>query len=460
MQLTTFEQRQGLAAASREAIHRHQWARCRRLLAGILPANRFYAEKLGAAGEAIRGGDDANDANDVGENWELWRRLPVTLKSELVEDSQHPGLAANLTYPPDEYVRFHRTSGTRGRPLVVLDSAGDWQWWMDCWQYVLDAVGLTSHDRVLMAFSFGPFIGFWSAHDAVIARGAMVIPTGGMSSIARLEMAREMRATTLFCTPSYAIHLSQVAAEHQIAPGHLSVRKIVVAGEPGGSIPSIREQIENAWQAEVFDHSGASEVGPWGISANGSQGLLVNEAEFLPEFFSVADGRQLESGVDDGELSELVITTLGRFGSPVIRFRTGDLVRPRWGKQGFVLLEGGVLGRTDDMMIIRGVNIFPSSIEQILRSFPEVVEYRMVAYREGAMDALRIEVEDRMESPQRIADELYLRLGLRVAVAKVPLGSLPRFELKGRRFVDERVVDERVVDERVVDERVVDERGG
>jgi phenylacetate-CoA ligase len=136
-----------------------------------------------------------------------------------------------------------------------------------------------------------------------------------------------------------------------------------------------------------------------------------------------------------------VITSLGRGGSPVIRYRTGDLVRPVWqhGQASpFVLLDGGILGRTDDMLIIRGVNVFPTALEQILRSFPEVLEYRMIATKIGEMDQLNIEVEDRLDQPMRIAEEVQVRLGLRVEVKCVPTGSLPRFEGKGQRFIDRR----------------------
>ena len=143
----------------------------------------------------------------------------------------------------------------------------------------------------------------------------------------------------------------------------------------------------------------------------------------------------------EGELSELVLTCLGRYGSPAIRYRTGDLVRPTWNDDQpcrFVMLAGGVLGRSDDMMIIRGMNIFPSSIEQILRSFPEIVEYRLTAYKEGSMDQLQIEIEDHLDQPERVKQELLIRLGLRVEVMCVPIGTLPRFEAKGKRFVDNR----------------------
>jgi phenylacetate-CoA ligase len=288
-----------------------------------------------------------------------------------------------------------------------------------------------------MAFSFGPFIGFWSAFDAAIARGSMCIPTGGLTTLSRLELIQSAQANVLFCTPSYALHLAETGSENQFSVGQLPIDRIVVAGEPGGSIPEIRELIQSYWQAEVIDHSGASEVGPWGFSDPARRGLYVNESQFIPEFLSLEHG----GPAGEGELSELILTNLGRYGSPVIRYRTGDTVRPTWNDDQpcqFVLLSGGVLGRTDDMMIIRGVNIFPTSIEQILRSFPEIIEYRLTAYKDGQMDQLKIEIEDRLQQPDRVIKELQVRLGLRVEVVCVPLGSLPRFDLKGNRFVDER----------------------
>ena len=165
--------------------------------------------------------------------------------------------------------------------------------------------------------------------------------------------------------------------------------------------------------------------------------LRVIESEFIPEFISI----DTKASAKDGELSELVLTTLGRFGAPLIRYRTGDLVRPNRSvgpPNHFARLSGGVLGRVDEMLIVRGVNIYPSAIEHILRSVPEVVEYRMTARKNGEMDALSIEVEDRLDDPQRIAQLLNLRLGLNVDVRCVPCGSLPRFEHKGKRFIDQR----------------------
>ncbi len=405
-------------------LAKHQLDLLNALLARILPNNSFYADKFAGAKTPLA-------------SLEQLSELPFTFKEELAGNESSGGFAANLTFPIDNYTRFHRTSGTRGRPMIVLDTEEDWNWWMQVWQFVLDSAEIVPADRIAMAFSFGPFIGFWSAFDAAVRRGALVAPTGGMSTLARLELIRGIGATVIFCTPSYALHMAEVAQENQIDVGDLKVRAIVVAGEPGGSIPEVREQIESFWDARVIDHSGASEVGPWGYADPKRRGVYVNESQFVAEFLSVETGLP----ADEGELSELVLTGLGRAGSPVFRYRTGDLVRPTWNDDqdsGFVLLAGGVLGRTDDMMIIRGMNIFPTSIEQILRSFPEIVEYRMTAYKESSLDQLLVEIEDRLEKPERVESELQVRLGLRVEVKCVPLGTLPRFEAKGKRFVDNR----------------------
>ncbi len=417
------EQRLRMATLDRATLEQWQLERLNRLIARVGATNRLYAHKLSG---------HPHQLETIAELSEL----PFTTKDELLP----PGgksRPTNLTFDEHEYSRFHQTSGTRGRPMPVFDTPEDWQSWVSIWQYVLDAAEIDSRDRALLAFSFGPFIGFWSAFDALIARGAMVIPGGGLSSRARLDLIERSGATVLLCTPTYALRLAEVAREQQVPIARLGIRKIIVAGEPGGSVPAVRQRIEEAWHATVVDHAGASEIGPWGFGdANGS-GLHVAESDFIAEFLSVESGEHAA----EGELSQLVLTTLSRPGAPVIRYRTGDLVRPRWPVDGscrFVRLEGGVLGRADDMLVIRGVNIFPSSVDQILRSFPEVVEYRITARKRGSMDELFIEAEDRLSQPARIARELEKQLGLKIEVALAPPASLPRFEGKGHRFVDQR----------------------
>jgi phenylacetate-CoA ligase len=424
MSTLSFDQRRDIESLDRAALERLQLEKFNRLLAEVATANELYQHKLAGFQHHL-------------ESLDQLAQLPLTTKDELQPAAASEPFAANLTYPVEAYVRCHQTSGTQGRPLTVLDTADDWKWWLDCWQFVLDAAAITPSDRALLAFSFAPFVGLWSAFDALTVRGALVIPGGGLRSLARLELARRTNATALFCTPTYALRLAEVATEHNIDLAALAIEKIVVAGEPGGSVPAFRSRIETAWNARVVDHAGATEIGPWGFADAEGRGLHVNESEFIAEFISVETGQSARSG----ELSHLILTALGRRGSPVIRYRTADLVRPTWPERGpnhFVLLEGGVLGRADDMMIIRGVNIYPSAIEQILHGFPEVVEYRMTVRKRGELDELVIDVEDHMMRPERIAEELQLKLGLKVEVHAVPSMSLPRFDGKGHRFVDER----------------------
>jgi phenylacetate-CoA ligase len=404
----------------RTALEELQLARLNELLAEVVPRNPFYAAKLQGRPRRL-------------DRLEQLAEFPFTTKDDLAGAAPE----ALRTFPLEQYVRFHQTSGTHGRPLPVLDTAADWQWWIDCWQFVLDAAEVTAEDRALLAFSFGPFIGFWSAHDALAARGALAIPTGGMNSLARLELMERTGATVLCCTPSYALRLVEVAAEHKIGLHNFDVRRIIVAGEPGGSQPAVRQRIEEAWQAQVIDHAGATEVGPWGYADAQRRGLHILESEFIAEFLEIETGARAAAGA----LAHLVLTPLGRRGMPVIRYRTGDVVRPAWpgsGANRFVLLEGGVIARADDMLIIRGVNVFPSAVDQILRSFPEVVEYRVTVCKRGEMDELVVEVEDHLREPRRIAEEFSVRLGLQVDVRPAEPLSLPRFEGKGRRFVDAR----------------------
>ena len=421
--------RPGLPVAPRAALDRLKLAKLRACLTEILPANSFYAAKLGAS-------------RALPESLAEFSTWPVTTKEELVAGAAATGLPANLTYPLSLYVRCHRTSGTHGRPMPVFDTASDWTWWMECWRAILARGGVGPGDRVLVASSFGPFLGFWSGFDGVLACGAMAIPTGGLSSLARLEMARSLSATVLMVTPSYALHLAEVAAEAKLDLAALPIRLVIVAGEPGGSVAAVRDRIGLAWNADVLDHAGASEVGPWGVGDRHGRHLDILEPWFHPEFLSVETGHPAVPG----ELAELVLTTLGRVGAPVLRYRTGDLVRPRWpddaevaaGESPWVKLEGGVIGRADDMLVVRGVNIFPAAIDGIVRSFPEVVEYRLTVFSRESLDELAIEIEDRLDDPRRVARELHLRLGLRVGVTAVPAGSLPRFEGKGRRIIDRR----------------------
>ena len=285
-------------------------------------------------------------------------RLPFTTKAELAADQvAYPPYGTVRTRPDECYTRLHQTSGTStGTPLRWWDTAESWAACVANWRTYFGWMGLTAADRAAFPFSFGPFIGFWAGFEAAVAAGMGVLPGGGMSTAARLRWLTEHAATVVFATPTYALHLCEVAAAEGIDLPGSAVRAVVVAGEPGGSLSGTRERIAAGWGARVFDHYGLTEVGPAANEKLESQGsLVVNEDEYIAEVIESTDG-----------VGELVLTTLGRAGSPVVRYRTGDLVRPER-RGGELHLVGGVLGRADDMLHVRGNNVYPTAVEAIVR---------------------------------------------------------------------------------------------
>ena len=368
-------------------------------------------------------------------------QLPLLTKSELISETPSK-LAGCFDLPKSEYCRFHQTSGTSGYPMVVTDTADDWCWWLDCWDHVLDAADVTDQDVAMMAFSFGPFIGFWTANDAMVRRGTLVIPGGGMSTETRLSVLIDQQCTVLCCTPTYALYLANVAKQTGMDLRSSHVSRIIVAGEPGGSIPSVQSRIEEAWDAKLIDHAGASEIGAWGFGSDDGKGLHVIETEFIAEILNFEDQQHPGgSPVVDGEAGELVLTNLGRLGGPAIRYCTGDIVLARRNHDypsPFVWLDGGVIGRADDMIVVRGMNIFPSSIEAIIREFEPDAEFQITITRQNEMDQVSVELETDANRASEIAMSLQKRLTMRVEVIPVPDGKLPRFEAKAKRVIDRR----------------------
>lgn len=417
-------------ALPRERLAALQLEKFRAMLSELWGRNAFYTAKMKAAG--VEPGDVRSLAD--------LSRLPLTLKQELVADQEaHPPFGTNLTYPLEAYTRYHQTSGTTGAPLRVLDTAESWEWWGRCWAFVLAGAGLTAGDRLFTAFSFGPFIGFWAAVEGARKIGAMMIPGGGRDSLQRLELMRDAGATALCCTPTYALRLTEVARESGFDLGTLKVRASIHAGEPGANVPATKRRIEEAWGAKCYDHAGASEVGAHSFECEAQPGgIHAIESEFIVEVIDPGTG----TPVPPGEHGELVITNLGRPCSPVLRYRTGDVVRldrsPCECGRTFARFEGGILGRTDDMFTVRGVNVFPSAVENIIRRFPEVDEFRVAVHTVREMDEMHIEVEPvegaHPAIASAIAQAIDSALAFRPNVSVVPRGTLPRFELKARRF--------------------------
>ena len=423
---------------SRDALQSWQLERLRTLMESIVPANPFWTQRLancGVSPEGVR-------------SWEDFQRLPLTSKSDLTADQiQFPPYGRNLTYDRPRYSRLHQTSGTTtGQPLRWLDTPESWAWLLDCWTTIYRLMRLRPDDRLCFPFSFGPFLGFWAGFEGALRQGRFCVAAGGMSSEARLKLIQENEITILGCTPTYALRLAEVAAEKGIDIKSGSVRAILVAGEPGGSIPSVRNRIETAWGARVFDHWGMTEIGPLGSEVEDDRAnLTVLESACIAEILDPSTGRPVEPGLP----GELVVTNLGRLGSPVIRYRTGDLVTaatdPHPSGRIWLRLKGGIQGRTDDMLIVRGNNVFPSSIESLVREFSEITEFRIVVTRQREMNHLRLEVEPAadltsemaMSLRSRLTSTIKERLQFQAEVVLAPVGTLPRFEMKARRLVRE-----------------------
>ena len=398
---------------SRDEIEVNQANRLKQLLEVIDGRNRFYTNKFADAGILI---GSLNFQDDL-------PKLPFTNKAELITDQNNsPPWGTALSEPLANYTRYNQTSSTTGKPLRWLDTTASWQWMLECWKAVYRAAGVDSTDRIFFPFSFGPFLGFWTAFEAGTQLGAQCVPAGGMTSEMRLGLIDVLRPTVVCCTPTYALRLVEVAKE-----------------ENRNDTLSLADS-ENGWGARVIDHHGLTEVGPISFECWDNPGFVhVNENEYICEVID-PDSAVL---VPDGNQGELVVTNLGRLASPVIRYRTRDIViktteRCRCGRT-LARLKGGILSRADDMVCLRGVNIYPTAIESVVRTFNEVIEYRASVTQNSALGTLLLEIEVDAADPTEVTRlvEVKLRetLGLSVIVNTVEKGTLPRFEMKARRFI-------------------------
>jgi phenylacetate-CoA ligase len=408
------------ANASLDALRAVQLERLRAGVTQVLRTNPFWQKRL----------------TEI-EGWDDFERLPLTTKDELLEDqAAHAPFGTNLTYQLERYVRLHQTSGSSGaQPLRWLDTEESWAWWLRIWSdHVYRAAGVTASDRVFLAFSFGPFIGFWSAFGGAERLGALVVSGAAMTTEQRIRNLRDLGITVLLATPTYALRMAEAARELHLDLAASEVRVTVHAGEPGASIASTREEIESAFMATSYDHTGMTELGPTGHSCSQRDGVHLIESEFI---FEVVDekGRPAESG-------ELIATNLGRWGSPLIRYRTGDQVEVTRGEcscgSPFMKIMGGIRGRVDDMFTVRGVNLYPSQVEEIVRRHPGTGEFVIERRRVKQMDEVTVVVEmvEPDTSTERLEADLRQALGVRLECRAAAPGSLPRGELKAKRIVE------------------------
>jgi phenylacetate-CoA ligase len=427
-----------LERASRATMRRLQLARLRVQVAHAWRASPFYRRKLDAARvkpAAIRSLDDL-------------ARLPFTTKDELKQNqAERPPWGDVLAVPLADVLRIHMTSATTGRPLAFLDTADDWHGFYHSYARSLHAFGVRRDDMVMAAFSYGPWIGYWSGFYAAQDLGCLVFPAGGLSTDQRIDTLLAYPITVLGCTPSYALFLAEHAAKKGVdLAKDTQVRITWHTGEPGASIPATRARIEAAFGAQAFDLPGLTEIAAWGFECDARTGLVhVHEDYCYPEVLDEQD-----RPVAPGGRGELVFTSLYRKAMPLLRYRTRDVVqvadrRCPCGRT-LLALEGGVLARLDDMKKVRGIIVYPRRIEELVRPHASVDEFQIVFRRVEGLDDILVRIDpapslapaEREGLGSTLARDLQLGLGIRVTVEVGEPGSLPRWDHKARRIKDER----------------------
>ena len=427
-----------LEQASRAELTALQERKLREQVRHAYDASPFYRKKLGEAGvDPVR----ITRLDDL-------RALPFTTKDELKQDqAEHPPWGTLLAVSLEQCLRVHMTSATTGRPLAFLDTAEDWYGFYHSYARSLHAFGVRGDDMVMAAFSYGPWIGYWSGFYAAQDLGCLVFPAGGLSTDQRIDALRTYPITVLGCTPSYALFLAEQAARKGVdLAKETKVRITWHTGEPGASIPATRERIEAAFGARAFDLPGLTEIAAWGFECEARSGIThVHEDYCYPEVLDEHD-----RPVGPGERGELVFTSLYRKAMPLLRYRTRDIVQlsDRACPCGRTLVgfEGGVLARLDDMKKIRGIIVYPRRVEELVRGHAGVDEFQIVFRRVEGLDQILVRVDpsphlgpaERQGMRHALEDILRVGLGIRAGVELTEPGELPRWDHKARRVKDER----------------------
>jgi len=377
------------------------------------------------------------------------QKIPKTDKGMLREVQQRPPFPYGdiLSVPIKDVTTFRQTSGTTGTPVYQADTWQDWEWWSECWSYILYAQGYRDTDRVFIPFGYNIFVAFWAGHYAAEKIGCEVVPGGVLNTEARVLKMQELKCTAFMATPTYVLAMADTARKMGIDPvKDLSIRRITCAGEPGASIPATKKRIEEAWGCKVYDHIGATEIGAWSYECTSqSGGLHVNDAFFLVEIEDVETGKIID---EPGKNGKMLITAFDRIGKPCIRFDSKDVIR--WADhtcecgRTFRMIDGGVVGRADDITKVKGVLLAPTAIEEVVRSFSELGdEYEVVVSKVGDVDdiLLKVEMSSWHEEKKdiilaRLQDQLRLRTNLGYRIEVRPQGSLPRYQVKSHRFKD------------------------
>jgi phenylacetate-CoA ligase len=386
--------------------------------------------------------DDIRSFDDI-------RRVPKVEKAMMrsIQNKDPFPYGDALCVPLEEVTEFHQTTGTTGQPIYQPDTWQDWEWWSECWSYILWSQGYRPHDRVFLPFGYNVFVAFWAAHYAAEKIGCEVVPGGVLDTEARILKIQELKATAMMGTPTYILGMADTA-RHALGldPVKMTINKITCAGEPGASIPSTKKRMEEAWGAKVFDHAGATEIGAWSYECLSQPGgLHVNEAFFLVEIEDLETGEIIH---EPGRRGKMVITALDRQAQPCIRFDSKDVIE--WAEEPcpcgrtFRVIKGGIIGRADDITKVKGVLLAPSAIEEVVRSIDGLGdEYEVVVDKVGDIDRITLKVEllpgAREQRPvieRRLKDQLRLKTNLGYVLEFFEYETLPRFQLKAKRFKD------------------------
>ena len=428
-----------METASRDAMRKIQEEKFLEQVRHAYDNSPFYRKKFDDAGVKP---DDVRSLDDIG-------KLPFTTKDELKADqAENPPWGNILAVPLEECLRVHSTSATTGRPVMYLDTQEDWTGFYRSYARGLYGMGIRKSDMVMCAFSYGPWIGFWSGFFAAQEIGCLMFPAGGFSTEQRIDALLTYPITVLGSTPSYALYMAEEARKRGIDLAKESKIHITWhTGEPGASIPATKKKLEDAFGAQVYDLPGLTELAAWGFSCTEHSGIVhVHEDYCYPEVLDL----ETDEPVGPGGEGEIVFTSLYRKAMPLLRYRTRDVIkvadRPCPCGRTLFSLEGGVLGRLDDMKKVRGVIVYPSRIEEIVRTFPEMEEFMVYLRRKEGLDEITVQVDAAPDVPkeryadlqERMESGLRVGLGIRAGVEIVESGSLPRWDHKAKRVKDER----------------------
>jgi len=422
-----------------ERLRNLQFVKFKRIFQWAYDHSKFHRalyERAGIAPHDIRSLDDI-------------RHVPKVEKSMMREIQRKDPFPYGdaLCVPLEQVSEYRQTSGTTGQPVYQADTWQDWEWWAESWAFILWAQGYRPSDRVFIPFGYNVFVAFWAGHYAAEKIGAEVVPGGVLDTQARILKIQEVRATAMMATPTYVLGMAATAKNKMgIDPASLSINKITCAGEPGASIPSTKRRMEEAWGAKVYDHAGATEIGAWSFECEAQPGgLHVNEALFLVEIEDIETGEIID---EPGKKGKMVITALDRQAQPCIRFDSKDVIE--WSSdpcpcgRTFKLIKGGVIGRSDDITKVKGVLLSPSAIEEVVRGIDGLSdEFEVVVKKKGDIDTIALKVElmpvarEQQESIEKeLVDQLRLKTNLRYNLEFHDYETLPRYEVKAKRFKD------------------------